>query len=109
MSKHILITGCSSGFGFDAAKHLARKGHHVYATMRAVDGRNQERARALRDFATEHDLGITVLEMDVTSDASVETAVAGVERVDVLINNAGYGYGGPVSRSRPTRSWTSST
>ena len=96
MSKKILISGCSSGFGLDAAKTLARKGHHVYATMRAVDGRNAHSAQELRDFAASAGVSISVHEMDVTSDESVANAVADMDGVDVLINNAGYGYGGPV-------------
>jgi NAD(P)-dependent dehydrogenase (short-subunit alcohol dehydrogenase family) len=96
MSKKILITGCSSGFGLDAAKTLASKGHHVYATMRAVDGRNAQRAQELGDFAASQGVSISVHEMDVTSDTSVESAVSAMDGVDVLINNAGYGYGGPV-------------
>ncbi len=96
MSKKILITGCSSGFGLDAAKSLASKGHHVYATMRDVDGRNAAKAQELRDFAPSAGGSISVHEMDVTSDSSVRDAVAGMDQIDVLINNAGYGYGGPV-------------
>ena len=96
MSKNILITGCSSGFGLDAAKTLASKGHHVYAPMRASDGRNAPQAQELRDFAESEGVSISVHEMDVTSDESVANAVAGMDGVDVLINNAGYGYGGPV-------------
>jgi NAD(P)-dependent dehydrogenase (short-subunit alcohol dehydrogenase family) len=96
MSKKVLITGCSSGFGLDAAKALARKGHHVYATMRAMEGRNAPKARELRDFAEAEGVSISVHELDVTSDESVRQAVAEMDGVDVLINNAGYGYGGPV-------------
>ncbi|HKK94482.1 MAG TPA: SDR family oxidoreductase [Longimicrobiales bacterium] len=96
MSKKVLITGCSSGFGLDAAKALAKKGHHVYATMRASDGRNAPKARELRDFAENEGVSISVHELDVTSDESVEAAVAQMDGVDVLINNAGYGYAGPV-------------
>jgi NAD(P)-dependent dehydrogenase (short-subunit alcohol dehydrogenase family) len=96
MSKTILITGCSSGFGLDAAKTLASKGHRVYATMRAVDSRNASSAKELRDYAQSEELSITVHDMDVTSDASVSRAVAEMDGVDVLINNAGLGYGGPV-------------
>lgn len=96
MSKKILISGCSSGFGLDAAKTLARKGHHVYATMRDIDGRNAQKAQELRDFAASEGVSISVHEMDVTSDESVARAVAEMDGVDVLINNAGYGYGGPV-------------
>ncbi|MDJ0918035.1 MAG: SDR family oxidoreductase [Woeseiaceae bacterium] len=96
MSKKILITGCSSGFGLDAAKTLAKKGHEVFATMRDVGGRNAPKAQELRDFAAAEGVSISVLEMDVTSDASVRSAVDGIGTVDVLINNAGLGYGGPV-------------
>lgn len=94
--KNILITGCSSGFGYESAKHLAQKGHAVYATMRNIAGKNETPATELRAFAKAHHLDITVLEMDVTSDESVRTAVDQVAQIDVLINNAGLGYGGPI-------------
>lgn len=94
--KKILITGCSSGFGYSAAKYLAEKGHHVYATMRNINGKNATPASELRDYSNSNDLKIEVLEVDVTSDESVNSAVAQIPEVDVLINNAGFGYGGPV-------------
>lgn len=94
--KSILITGCSSGFGYETAKYLAAKGHHVYATMRNINGKNERPASELRDFAKQRNLGITVLEMDVTSDGSVKAAAGQISKVDVLINNAGLGYGGPI-------------
>ena len=96
MSKSILITGCSTGFGFDAAKYLAGKGHHVYATMRGVDGKNTEAASNLRDYALSENINLEVIELDVTSDDSVNAAVSQISQVDVLINNAGLGYGGPL-------------
>lgn len=96
MDQDILITGCSTGFGFDAAKYLAAKGHRVYATMRHVAGRNQSAAEVLRSFAESEELSLTVLEMDVTSDDSVNAAVSEIPNVDVVINNAGVGFGGPV-------------
>ena len=96
MSKNVLITGCSSGFGLDAAKTLASSGYHVFATMRDVDGRNSGKAQELREFADAQGLKITVHEMDVTSDSSVNSAVAEMPTIDVLINNAGLGFGGPV-------------
>ena len=96
MSKKILITGCSTGFGFEAAKYLANKGHQVYATMRGTDGKNEGAATSLRDFAKSDGLKLEVLELDVTSDDSVAAAVAKIPEVDVLINNAGVGFGGPI-------------
>lgn len=96
MSKNVLITGCSSGFGHDAVRYLALQGHHVYATMRDTTGRNQSTADALRSFAQDEGVSVAVHEMDVTSDLSVEQAVAEMGEVDVLINNAGLGFLGPI-------------
>lgn len=94
--KKILITGCSTGFGFDSAKYLAAKGHHVYATMRSINGKNAKSASELEKFAKSNNLLIDLLEIDVTSDESVNSAVAQIPEVDVLINNAGVGFGGPL-------------
>lgn len=94
--KKILITGCSSGFGYDASKYLAKKGNHVYATMRNINGKNANSASELTDYAISNGVKIEVLEMDVTSDESVNSAVSKIPEVDVLINNAGLGYGGAV-------------
>jgi NAD(P)-dependent dehydrogenase (short-subunit alcohol dehydrogenase family) len=87
MSKTILITGASSGFGRDTAETLRRAGHTVYASMRGVQGKNREAAEALRK------LGIKTVELDVSDDASVEAGVENVlaeaGTIDVLVNNAG--------------------
>ncbi|WP_326540746.1 SDR family oxidoreductase [Pseudorhodoferax sp.] len=92
MSKTILITGASSGFGRDTAETLARAGHQVFASMREVAGRNRTHADALRAS------GIQVVELDVTDEGSAERAVAAVlgqaDRLDVLVNNAGIGSAG---------------
>lgn len=92
-TRTIVITGCSSGFGHDLALKLARQGHRVYATMRAPDGRNAEVAQALRDLAGAESLDLRILDVDVTSDASVDAAAAVVRdesgAADVLVNNAG--------------------
>lgn len=93
--KKILITGCSTGFGYDSAKYLAEKGHHVYASMRNVNGKNVNPASELKKFADSKNVKIDVIDLDVTSDESVNAA-AQLPTIDVLINNAGFGYGGPV-------------
>src|ERR1700748_1879110 len=99
MSKVILITGTSTGFGRDTAETLAQAGHRVFASMRDIAGRNKPHAEALR--AKE----IDVVELDVTNDASVDSAVASVlkeaGRIDVVINNAGIGATG-ISESYTT-------
>lgn len=94
--KKILITGCSTGFGHLAAKYLAQKGHHVYATMRNRYTKNEAAANKLKAFASDHNLKLEVVELDVTSDESVHAAMAKIPTIDVLINNAGRGYGGPI-------------
>jgi NAD(P)-dependent dehydrogenase (short-subunit alcohol dehydrogenase family) len=89
------MTGASSGFGKGAAIELAKRGHTVFATMRGVDGKNREAAQALRDARNKDDLALHVLELDVTSDASAQQAVAQIieqaNGIDVLVNNAGIG------------------
>ena len=93
-SKHIFITGASAGFGFEATKALAEKGHTVYATMRGVAGKNADKAEALEKWAKDGGHSLHVLELDVTDDASVDKAVAAAMEkggIDVLINNAGVG------------------
>jgi NAD(P)-dependent dehydrogenase (short-subunit alcohol dehydrogenase family) len=94
MGKAILITGASTGFGRDAAEKLARRGHHVFATMREVNGRNGEQRAALERLGKDERLQLRVLELDVTSEDSVtraaEAALREAGRLDVVINNAGY-------------------
>ena len=88
-NKVILLTGASSGIGYDTAVALAQQGHKVYAAARRVD-----RMEPLRQY------GIVPLKMDVTDEASmkegVKTLLDAEGRIDVLINNAGYGYFGAV-------------
>ena len=88
MSKTILVTGTSNGFGKDAAMTLAEAGHQVFATMRNPKTRNRTAAEEFRSK------GIDVLELDVTRDSSVEEAFKELykrtdSKLDVLINNAG--------------------
>ncbi len=91
----VLITGCSSGFGLEAALSFARRGDAVVATMR-----NTQKSTDLDARATAEGLGIAVRELDVTDDDSVAGAVRAITdehgAVEVLVNNAGVGFGGPV-------------
>ena len=94
----VLITGSSTGFGRMIAETLARHGHTVFATMRDLEGRNATNASTIRTLAARESLPLHVLELDVTNDVSVDRAVQVVTeqagRVDVAINNAGYGLEG---------------
>ena len=91
----VLVTGASSGFGRLIAETLARKNFQVFATMRNAKDRNAAVAREFRELAQRESLALHVVELDVTDDVSVERAVSEVVakcgRIDVLVNNAGYG------------------
>lgn len=74
-----VVTGASSGIGEATARELAGQGYHVYVGARRV-----ERLRRLAE-----EIGGTALPLDVTDEASVQAFTDAVERVDVLVNNAG--------------------
>lgn len=84
----VLITGATSGIGMEAARLLAQVGYIVYGAGRRVE--------ALESLQT---AGVRPLRLDVTLQSSIEEAVASIidaeGRIDVLVNNAGYGSLGP--------------
>ena len=87
MSKSVLITGCSTGgIGHATATQLAAKGYNVFATVR--------NAAKAGDLASTDN--VTVLELDVREQASVDAALAQAGDIDVLVNNAGFEVWGPL-------------
>lgn len=105
MSKTVLITGASSGFGRLSAEALARAGHTVYASMRDIAKRNANAAAQMRALAADEKIDLRPLEMDVQSEPSVEAAVARAideaGKIDVLIHNAGHMVFGPAEAFTP--------
>ena len=102
-SKKIIITGASTGFGNITARLLAENGHTVYATMRDIKGKNEVHKETLLDWAKSHQVNLSVIELDVTQDKSVEEAKAIIlsetnGSIDVIINNAGI-YGGGIQET----------
>ncbi len=90
MEKVALVTGTSSGIGLETSLSLARDGYHTFASMRDV-----EKAGELEDAAKKENLSIKVIELDVDKEQSIVSAVKKISeergRLDVLVNNAGYG------------------
>ena len=84
-----VVTGSSSGIGFETSLALAKSGFHTYATMR-----NPAKGKALSDRAEKENLPLQVAELDVDSDQSVRNTIDGIlrerKRIDVLVNNAGF-------------------
>lgn len=99
----VLVTGTSSGFGRLTAESFARAGYRTVATMRNVGGENAEAARALGTMARAEGLELTVIDIDVSDDASVAEgharAAAQVGPVEILVSNAGIGIPLPAALS----------
>lgn len=105
MPKIIVITGASSGFGAAAARHLADDGHTVYAGMRGTTGRNAQAVSDAAAYASEHEVDLRSVEMDVSDQASVDAAIATIiaqtGRLDVVMHNAGHMVLGPAEAFTP--------
>ena len=98
----VLITGASRGFGGEAARRIATRGNHIVATMR-----NPERDGPA--VVAGHEDRITAVQLDVTDVEAVERVAAETlarfGRIDVLINNAGYGLYGPIEEVSEAQVW----
>ena len=95
MEKVAVVTGTSSGIGFETALALAREGYYTYATMR-----DTTKSDKIKELGKKDNLKIDVLELDVDDENSVKTAIQKIldqkQRIDVLVNNAGWGLWGCV-------------
>ena len=93
MEKVAVVTGSSSGIGFETSLALAREGYFTFATMRDV-----KKADAVKKITEEENLPLKVIELDVDNEDSVENAIKSIidekQRIDVLVNNAGWGIWG---------------
>ncbi len=92
-NKVAIVTGSSSGIGYETSIALARDGFITYATMR-----NLQKGNNIRSFRDKEELLLKIIKIDVTDDFSVTNAIESIMsesgRIDVLVNNAGYGLAG---------------
>ena len=90
MEKVALVTGSSSGIGLETALALARDGFYTFASMR-----DTKKSGEIKHAAKKENLAIDIIELDVNSEDSIVTAIKKISsdkgRIDVLVNNAGYG------------------
>lgn len=90
MQKVALVTGSSSGIGYETSIALAKDGYHTFASMR-----NITKGENLKKIAENENLPISIIELDVDNEKSIIDAIKKIiedtGRIDVLVNNAGYG------------------
>jgi NAD(P)-dependent dehydrogenase (short-subunit alcohol dehydrogenase family) len=113
MSGIVVITGASSGFGALTARALADAGNTVYAGMRQTTTRNAPQVQAAADYSEQHGVDLRSIELDVSSqesvDAAIDRIVAEQGRIDVLVHNAGHMVTGPAEAFTPSSSPSSTT
>ncbi|MGN6349006.1 MAG: SDR family oxidoreductase [Candidatus Nitrosocosmicus sp.] len=88
--KVAVVTGSSTGIGYETCLSLAQNGYITYATMRDL-----KKSKKIEKIAHENNLSIKIVEMDVDKDESVKKAIENIidenGQIDILVNNAGYG------------------
>src|SRR3984893_18442013 len=105
MSKIILVTGASGGFGRLTAEALAKAGHPVYASMRETTGWNAPEVAKVAAFSQAHGVDLRTVELDVRSRDSLDAAdarvIADTGHVDALGHEAGHMVFGPAEAITP--------
>ena len=95
-----VVTGSSSGIGFETSLLLAKSGFYTYATVHKLEG---EGSRQIIDIAKKEKLPLEVVQLDVNSDESVTDTINSIvkkhNRIDVIVNNAGYALGGALEET----------
>ena len=91
-----VVTGSSSGIGFETALTLARNGFYTYATMR-----NLEKSRSIKEIVNKEALPLKVIQLDVDNDdlsakEAIQEIISEKQRIDIIVNNAGYGLIEPI-------------
>jgi short-subunit dehydrogenase len=98
MTKVAVVTGSSSGIGYETSLLLARNQITTYATMRTMS-----KSDGLRDIASKERISLNVAQLDVNDDSSVNNAIDNIieenGRIDILVNNAGYDLFGSLEES----------
>ena len=98
LAKVAVVTGSSSGIGYETSLLLARNQFTTYATMR-----NMSKSDGLREIASKENIPLNVTQLDVNNDSSVNNAIDSVikeiGRIDILVNNAGYDLFGSLEES----------
>jgi short-subunit dehydrogenase len=91
----VLVTGSSTGIGFETSLLLARNGFYTYATMR-----DPTKNDTIKEIANKENLSLEVLPLDVDNDDSVRNTINKIfdekKKIDILVNNAGYGLFGAI-------------
>jgi len=94
-NKTALVTGCSSGIGYSTCLLLARNNFKVYGTVR-----NLSKAKKIQEVIDKEKIPLKIILLDVNDSESIQNAIRDIlydsRKIDVLINNAGYGMFGPI-------------